>query len=93
MNTPPMNIIGSLKAVSEMLAVGMSLAAAATNIPREEKANDPKTIPVTNMMGLAIWLWLSRTAPRAVQSERTIPNAEPASDLPKTMPAVETGAV
>ena len=37
MKTPLMNIIGNRRAVNEILAVGISLAATATNIPRAEK--------------------------------------------------------
>jgi len=51
MKTPLMNIIGNRRAVNEILAVGISLAAAATNIPRAEKVKAPTIVTTTNRSG------------------------------------------
>ena len=93
MKTPLMNIIGSLRAVNDIFAVGISFTAAANNIPSAEKAKAPVTIATTKRNGFPIRPPLRAVAPTAVASESIMPKAEPANDLPKIMVVVETGAI
>jgi hypothetical protein len=88
-----MNIIGSLRAVNDILAVGISFAAAANNIPSAEKAKAPTAIAARKRNGFAIRPPLNRAAPIAVMIESIMPKAELANDLPKIMVVVETGAI
>ena len=72
---------GSLRAVSAMLAVGISFTAEATSIPRAEKARAPTIIAITNRRGLAMAPPVKMAAPDAVTSESRMPKAEPAKDF------------
>ncbi len=87
-----MNIIGSLSAVSTILAVGISFAPADMVMPKAEKTNAPTKAAIMNSSGLTTVPALSRTDPDAVTSESKIPKAEPARHLPKIMFRVDRGA-